>query len=119
MDLFEAFSQAGLIAKMTLLVGFAPLAFAVAYAVRPEERILALLRPVSLVVVFAAICGVAAGFVAVLRGVAATLPKPVGTMPNLYIGLSEALVPMLVNFGVLAVSWVLVVVGMLRRQRSE
>jgi hypothetical protein len=40
-------------------------------------------------------------------------------MSNVYRGLSESLVPALVNFGLLAVAWVLVAAGMLRVVRSE
>jgi hypothetical protein len=119
MDLIEAFNQSGWFAKLSLLAGFIPLWFATAYALRPAERTLALLRPVSLAAMFAAISGVTAGLIAVLRGVAVTLPEPFAARADVYVGLSEAMVPVFVNFGCLAVSWALVGIGMLRRQRLE
>ena len=117
MDFFQAFNQSGIIAKMSLLAGFVPLGFALAYAVRPAERTLVILRPVSLASIFAGICGLMAGLIAILRGVAAT-SGPVASVPALYVGLSEALVAIFVNTGILAISWLLVAVGMLRRQRQ-
>jgi hypothetical protein len=118
MTFVEMFDQMGWFAKLSLLAGFAPMGLAVAYAVRPSERTLALMRPVSLTAIFAGISGAMAGFIAVLRGVAATLPAPAATA-NVYLGLSEALVPVFMNFGILAGSWLLIAVGMLRRQGAE
>jgi hypothetical protein len=40
-------------------------------------------------------------------------------VPSVYSGLSEALVPAFFNFGWLAVSWLMVAVGMMRRARPE
>jgi hypothetical protein len=117
-DFIDAFRQAGILAKLTLLVGFGPPALAIAYVLRPGERPLAILRPVSLAAIFAGICGLAAGLIAVLTGIAATLPQPVH-VPSVYVGLSEALVAPLINFGLLAIAWLLVAVGMTRRPRLE
>jgi hypothetical protein len=118
MDFMDAFNQTVIFAKLSLLVGFGPPSLAIAYLLRPADRTLAVMRPVSLAAIFAAICGVVAGLVAVLMGVAATLPRPVH-VPSVYIGLSEALVPPFVNFGLLSAAWVLVAVGMLRRPRPD
>ena len=113
MDLVDAFHQAGLFAKMSLLVGFAPLVVAGVYLFRPAERTLAYLRPLSLTAIFGALSGLAAGVIAVLRGMA-TSPD---TLPSqYYLGLSEAAVPAFFNFGLLAIAWLLVTAGMLRRK---
>ena len=118
MNFIDAFNQSGVIAKMSLLVGFAPLGLAVAYVLRPSERTLAFMRPVSLAAIFAAICGMVAGWIASLMGVAATLPRPMN-MANVYMGLAEALVPALVNFGLLSSAWLIVAIGMVRRPHLE
>ena len=118
MDFFEAFNQSGIFAKLSLLAGFGPPGLAIAYVLRPAERTLAIMRPVSLATIFAAITGMVAGWIAILMGIAATLPRPVH-VASVYVGLSEALVPLFVNFGLLAVSWLLVAVGMMRRPRLE
>jgi hypothetical protein len=117
MDLMDAFNQSGIFAKLGLLVGFGPPGLAIAYVLRPGERKLAIMRPVSLAAIFAAICGLVAELIAVLMGVAATLPRPVH-VPNVYVGVSEAFVPPFVNFGLLAAAWLLVAVGMTRRARA-
>ena len=116
MDLFEAFNQAGLLAKMSLLIGFAPLFPAVAYLIRPTERTLAFMRPVSLTATFGGLSGLGAGLIAVLRGMA-LIPEP--SASQVYLGLSEAAVPAFFNFGLLAIAWLLVTAGMLRREIIE
>jgi hypothetical protein len=55
--------------------------------------------------------------IAILMDVAATA-GPVA-MSNVYVGLSEALVAPLVNFGLLSVAWLLVAIGMMRRPRLD
>jgi len=117
MDFVEAFNQSGLFAKLSLLVGFGPPSLAIAYVLRPADRTLAILRPVSLAAIFAGICGLVAGLIAILTGVAATA-GPVN-MSNVSAGLSEALVPVFVNFGLLATAWLLVAIGMMRRPRLD
>jgi hypothetical protein len=116
MDFIDAFQQAGVLARLTLLVGFGPLGLAMAYVLRPEERTLAIMRPVSLAAIFAAICGLTAGLIGILMGIATTMPQPVHES-RVYVGLSEALVAPLVNFGLLAIAWLLVAAGMVRRPR--
>lgn len=113
----EAFRESGVFAKLSLFLGFGPLAVAIVYAYRPSDRPLALLRPLSLASIFGAIAGLTAGLTTVLMGLAATPPGNISRA--VYAGLSEALVPALVNFGLLAVSWVLVTLGMLRRPTSH
>ena len=117
MDFLEAFRQAGMFARLSLFLGVGPLVVALLYLYRPSERTLAVMRPLSLASIFGAIAGLAAGLITVLMGVAASNP---GQFPGAaYAGLSESLVPLLVNFGLLAVAWVLVTGGMMRRPRGE
>ena len=118
MDFTHAFNESGIFAKLSLFVGFAPLGLAIAYVLRPAERTLALMRPVSLAAIFAAISGLVVGLITILMGIAATVLQPV-PMGSVYTGLSEALVPPFVNFGLLAGAWLLVAVGMMRRPRLE
>ena len=117
MDLVEAFNQSGFFAKLSLLLGFVPLGFAIAYAIRPAERTLAVMRPISLASIFAAISGVSLGGIIVLMGIAATDERPLPS--SVYAGVSESLVPAFVNFGILSASWLLVAVTMMRRARLE
>ena len=55
--------QMGLAAILSLLLSFTPLVMAVAYVLRPSERRLALMRPLSQVGLFAALAGTAIGLI--------------------------------------------------------
>lgn len=114
MNLIDAFNQSGLFAKLSMLVAFVPLVVAIIYVVRPVERTLGFMRPVSLASIFAGICGLTAGFIAILMGIVVTKPGEAG-MHSVYVGLAEALVSPFVNFGLLSASWLLVAIGMWRR----
>jgi len=70
------------------------------------------MRPVSLAAIFAGVCGVVTGFIAILQGLSASANP---AWQYVYMGMSEALVPAFLNFGLLSASWLLVAVGMWRR----
>lgn len=106
--------QAGVFALLTLILGFMPLAMAMVYVVRPTERHLALMRPLSLAGLFAAIAGGVLGFINVLRIVWTRELAP-ETYRVMAIGAAESLVPVLVGFASLTVAWLLVAVGMGRQ----
>jgi hypothetical protein len=105
-------SQAGLLSLFSLIVGVLPLGFGVAYAVRPTEQRLALMRPISLASIFGALCGTVSGLINVLRMVWVREP-PVETSV-LAVGTAEALVPLLVAFGALTIAWLCAAVGLKR-----
>ena len=111
---FELFAQLGVFAKLTIAVALAAFGLAVAYAVRPTERRLILMRPVSLATIFTTVSGLLAGWIAVLGSVAAAPDGhlPVGTF---YRGIAETLSVGFVSFGLLGAAWMLVAVGVLRR----
>jgi hypothetical protein len=104
-------STVSLFALLTLVVDFVPLVMAVVYVVRPTERHLALMRPLSLAGLFAAITGGVLGFINVLRFVW-TRELTAETYRVMAIGAAESLVPMFVGFVCLTVAWLLVAVGM-------
>lgn len=106
------FDQLGLFAKLTILAGVMPLVVAAMYAVRPAERKLAVMRVASLSAMFAGLSGVAIGLIAVLRGLAAEQAR---SLSPVYMGISEALAPAFLNFAFLAVAWLLIAAGMMRR----
>lgn len=97
-----------------LVSGVGVLGTAIAYAARPTERKLELLRPLSLAAIFAAICSFSVGVAAALKVAAGAAPDADVTSPMLA-GLSEACVPPFVAFAFLAVAWLLVALGMRRR----
>ena len=108
----ETLRNASLLALLSLLLTLAPLVMAILYLVRPSERRLALMRPISLAGLFAALTGTAIGAINVLVGL--------GTQPEFrtaaFIGAAEALVPLLAGFGCLTVAWLLVAVAMGRQR---
>jgi hypothetical protein len=109
---FEVLRQASIVALLSLVVSVLPLVVGVAYAIRPTEQRLALLRPVSLAGLFAALCGLLSGLVNVLRGIAVS-EIPVETR-FLALASAEALVPLFIAFGCLTVAWLCAALGLRR-----
>lgn len=101
-----------MVALLSLIVGVAPMVMGVAYAIRPNEARLALMRPLSLAAIFAALCGLWSGVISVLVSIART-PDPI-PFRQVAVGFSEALVPMFVAFGCLTVAWLCVALGLRR-----
>ncbi len=110
----DILSQIGPLAKLSMLVSLVPLGVAIGYLVRPTERTLVLMRPASLATIFAAICSFAVGAAMICMVLEAAAPGGID-MPRLYAGLAETCVPVIVGCGFLAVSWLLIAAGMLRR----
>ena len=106
--------QASLFALLTLVLGFVPLIMAAVYMIRPTERHLALMRPLSLAGLFAAITGGVLGFINVLH-LSWTNELSAETYRVMAVGAAESLVPMFVGFACLTVAWLLVAVGMGRQ----
>jgi hypothetical protein len=110
----DVLSHIGPFAKLSMLLSLVPFGVAIGYAVRPTERKLMFMRPASLASIFAAICSFAVGAAMVCQALSVTPPGGID-MPRVYVGLAETCVPVIVGFGFLAVSWLLIVAGMLRR----
>jgi hypothetical protein len=110
----DILSQIGPFAKLSMLVSFVPLAVAIVYLVRPAERKLVLMRPVSLGAIFASICALASAAASIFQALAVTTAGSI-EMPRVYAGLAETFVPVFFSFGLLAVAWLLIATGMLRR----
>jgi hypothetical protein len=109
--LTDVFSNASILAKLSLMVVFAPLVMGVIYAIRPTEARLMLMRPLSLAAIFSALCGFCVGGINVLVGVS----RDGWADRNAPVGLAEAMVPLFIGFGCLTVAWLCVTLG-LRRQ---
>jgi len=105
----------GPFALLTLIFAFVPLIMAVVYVIRPTERNLALMRPLSLAGLFTALTGGVLGFVNVLRYAGMTQEFSDHVFRIMAIGAAESLVPMLLGFACLTVSWLLVAAGMARQ----
>lgn len=106
--------EASLFALLSLLLAVVPLVMAVVYLVRPTERHLVLMRPLSLAGLFAALAGAVLGLINVLRLVW-TRDLTADTYRVMAVGAAETLVTLLVGFASLTVAWLLVAVGMSRQ----
>ena len=107
----------GLSVWLALVVGIAILWAAISYAWKPGEYKLARIRPLSLAMVFAALSGLASGLAATAHRITtdAELAQSADFRLLLLTGIGESLVPAILGFAILAVSWLLVAAG-LRRQ---
>ncbi len=90
-----------------LVSGVGTLGTAIAYAVRPTERKLLLMRPLSLASIFAALCSFSVGAATAFKA-AADGHLSAEAMTVMMAGLSESLIPLFAAFAFLAVSWVIV-----------
>jgi hypothetical protein len=104
----------GLTAILSLLLTLTPLVMAVAYIIRPSERRLALMRPLSLAGLFAALTGTVIGFINTFAFFW-TRDFTVETYKIAVVGAAESLVTLAVGFASLTAAWLLVAAGMGRR----
>lgn len=98
-----------------VLVSLAALAMAFAYAIRPNERRLALMRPLSLAAIFGGLSMFTLGLTNVLVGIAATSSPTAETWRASAAGAAESMVGLFVAFGCLTLAWLLITLG---QQRS-
>lgn len=94
-------------------MGVVPLGMGIVYVIWPSEQRLALMRPLSLATIFAALSGSTLGVLNVLRSMGMS-QAPVFP-PVAWIGFAEALVPIFFDFGCLTVAWLCVAFGLCRR----
>ena len=107
-------THAGIVAIFGMLVSLLPLGVAAAYLLRPTERKLGLMRPLSLATIFAALNTFVAGLAAVLRNIPKTQTASGYDIAWITHGLTESMTPMFVAFGFLAAAWLCVAAGMRR-----
>ena len=105
--------QASIVALVSMFMGIVPLAMGVVYAIWPSEQRLALMRPLSLATIFAAISGAVLGVLNLLVGIGRVDPPAFSHVAA--IGLAESLVPVFTGFGCLTVAWLCVALGMWRK----
>lgn len=106
-------ANAGILALVSMFMGVLPLSMGIVYAIWPSEQRLALMRPLSLATIFAALGGTALGVLNVFRSMG--LSETAAFSPVSAIGLSESLVPVFFGFGCLTAAWLCVALGLWRR----
>jgi hypothetical protein len=87
----ETLRNASLFALLALLLAIVPLGMALVYAIRPTERNLALMRPLSLTGLFSALAGTVLGFLNVLRGIGIAQELTADYFRRMAIGAAESL----------------------------
>ncbi len=105
--------ESSVLQKLGILLAVATAGYAALYAWRPTEARLALLRPLSLATVFAALCSFSLGLAIVLSGLTAT-PDVAGAWRTVALGASETFAGLFVSFGCLTIAWLCVAAGMRR-----
>ena len=112
--LAEIWGEAGILAKAGIVIALGTTVFAAAYAARPTERGLALMRPLSLATLFAALCSCSGGFSIILRGIAATGESADLHWADVAQAASETIAALFMSFGCLALAWLCVAIGVRR-----
>jgi len=112
--MLEDLTRAGLVAIFGMLVSLLPLGVAAMHMIRPSERRLALMRPLSLATIFAALNTFLSGLAAVLRNISTSRTPDGYDVDRITHGLSESITPLFVAFGFLAAAWLCVAAGMRR-----
>jgi hypothetical protein len=109
--LIEFFREASIVAKLGILIAFAPVAGALLYVVGPSERRLALVRPLSLAGLFAGLSSFSSGVIGLLTGLSFT--AEIGWL-RVAAGAAECVAALFISFACLTITWLLVALGMRR-----
>ena len=108
----RGFANASYASLFSFAICILPLLAGAWFAVRPSERLLSVMRPLTLGAVFSALCSfvlaIANGSIAVsmMSGLDLAGVRIVGAV------LSEGLAPVVASFACLTVTWFLVAIGM-------
>lgn len=97
-----------------LIVSVATVGMALAYAIKPNEQRLALMRPLSLAAVFGGLSSFTVGLVTVLQGISATGTFTVQIWGLIARGVADTITGLFVAFGCLTIAWLLVALGLRR-----
>ena len=108
----EAIKLLGIAAFAGLAITAVPMMLAIAYAIRPNERWLGLMRPLTLAGIFAAIANTFLGLANTFRGMARVAPAE---PPQFFASMAETSVVPFLSFVLLSTAWLCVAIGMRRR----
>lgn len=102
----------GIAAHLALVISALPMALGLAFLLWPNERKLALMRPLSMAGTFAAVCNVLLGLANSLIGMSRAPAGELLSFQRTAAGLAEATAAGFLSFACLAVAWLFVAVGM-------
>ncbi len=108
----EVLRNAPLVILLGLLVSVSPLVMGVAFAIRPNERKLAMMRPLSLAAIFCAVSSALVTIINVLVGLSRVQVFDPQSFRAEFVSLAEGIVPTFVGFACLTVAWLCVAMGM-------
>lgn len=109
-----AITNAALYVKLTMIVCAAPFVVGILYGIRPNERWLALMRPLSLAAIFASVSNLLLGLVNALVYIGRTAPGTSASPVPAAIVLAETAIPSFIGFACLTAAWLCVAVGVKR-----
>jgi hypothetical protein len=95
------------------LLGIAALVLGAGMAIKPTQRRYEGLRPITVAMIFGALCVSLTGLTNMFVGASRNVWEP-KFVPVLFGGLAEMLVPTLAVFGVLTIAWGLAAIGLRR-----
>jgi hypothetical protein len=95
-----------------LLISATPMVVGIAFAIRPSEQRLALMRPLTLAGIFAGVCNLMVGLANSLRGLAAQQTLDAQSFRIVFPGLAESVIVTFVASACLTVAWLCVAMGM-------
>ncbi len=98
-------------AILGMIISLTPALAGAWFAIRPSERLLSYMRPLSLAGVFAALCTISLG---ITNGAIGLSRQPVLNLEMLLGGISEVFAAAAISFLFLTVAWVCVAIGMRR-----
>jgi hypothetical protein len=115
----EMFGNASIVAKLGMAVAVLPIGAAVLYAIKPTERTLTLVCPLSLAAVFAGLTSLTVGVASVLQGIEAGHRYATQSGGNIdwgivALGASESVLGLFFACGCLTISWLFVALGLRR-----
>jgi hypothetical protein len=114
--MLQDLAREGVVALFGMAVSLLPLVIAARYMFRPSEHLLALMRPLSLATIFAALNTLFSGVAALARRFPAMHTAAGYDVGWISHNVSESMTPVFVAFGFLAAAWLCVAVGIWRQK---
>jgi hypothetical protein len=107
----EMVRESSILGLLGLAVSLVTVGVALAYAIRPSERTLSLMRPLTLAALFGGLSSFSVGAALVLQGISAEIPT---NWRLVAAGASETVASLFFAFGCLTIAWLLVALGLRR-----
>lgn len=107
---------AGNASLLGLLICAVPMLFGAWFALRPGERLLSLMRPLTLMGIFAALCNFVLALANGALAASSMNSLELDSIHRVAAVIAEGLAPVVASFGCLAIAWACIAIGMRRRE---